>query len=280
MKPIIKHLLDKATNRLSHLPSARRDAEVLLCKVLGADRAYLCARSEEIVAEVQSRHFERLVSERASGWPLAYLIGVREFWSIALYVTADTLIPRPETEHLVETALRHLPSDQSCAADLGTGSGAVALAIAQERPRCQIVATDISRKALAVAERNARRLGVNQITFRQGDWCDVLADEAYDLILSNPPYIPDNDPHLSQGDLRFEPPEALRGGLDGLAAARRIIDEAPNCLNAGGWLLLEHGYDQGALVQDRLRQSGFDSIRTYSDYAGHERVTEGQHGGP
>lgn len=273
----IKSLLSEAARTLGHLPSGQLDAEVLLCTVLGADRAKLYAWPERMVAEGPGLRFQRLVSHRAEGWPLAYLTGFREFWSLQLEVTADTLIPRVETEHLVEAAVRHVPVDRSFEiAELGTGSGAIALAIAAERPYAQIVASDISEQALTVAERNALRLGITRVRFRQGDWCDALNDEAYDLIVSNPPYIRDDDPHLANGDVRFEPGCALRGGSDGLAAAHAIIHQAPDHLKPGGWLLLEHGFDQGPSIRKRFGQNRFNCIHTYFDYSGHERVTEGQ----
>lgn len=189
--------------------------------------------------------FEALLARRQAGEPVAYLLGRQGFWSLELEVSPATLIPRPETELLVELALARLPAGQSLrVADLGTGSGAIALALARERPQAHVVATDASAEALTVARRNAARLGLGRVEFRDGDWLVPLAQERFDLIASNPPYIEQDDPHLAQGDLRFEPPAALASGADGLDAIRVIVRDAGRHLHPGGWLLLEHGWNQ------------------------------------
>jgi release factor glutamine methyltransferase len=206
---------------------------------------------------------------------VAYLTGRREFWSLDLEVTVDTLIPRPETETLVERALARLPTDRvRRVADLGTGSGAVALALATERPRAAVVATDISAAALAVAARNRQALGCASLRLVQADWCEGLGAATFDLVVTNPPYVATGDPHLRRGDPRFEPGRALAAGEDGLDAIRRIVDGAGRCL-AAGWLLLEHGYDQGAAVRRLVGRAGFERVHTYPDLGGRERVTEG-----
>ena len=192
-------------------------------------------------------------------------------------MTPDVLIPRPETELLVEQALAHIPEDAEwTVADLGTGSGAIALAIATERPHCRLIATDNSAAALAVARANATRLGIANVEFRHGEWLKPLAGMRFDVIVSNPPYVRANDPHLTQGDVRFEPESALVAGADGLDAIRRIAADAVSYLRPGGWLLLEHGYDQAQSVRALLESHGYDMVASCRDTAGHERVTEGR----
>ncbi len=209
--------------------------------------------------------------------PVGYLLGHRAFWTFDLAVTPAVLIPRPETERLVELALARLPRERPLAlADLGTGSGAVALALASERPNARVLATDVAADALAVARSNAARLGIENIAFAEGDWCAALGDARFDLIASNPPYIEDQDPHLAQGDLRHEPARALASGADGLDAIRIIIDAAPRHLLPGGWLLLEHGRDQAARVRELLAAHAFTEVASALDLAGHERVSLGR----
>jgi release factor glutamine methyltransferase len=276
----------------SHAPGTRRldallrdargridavDAEFLLLHVLGQPRAWLFAHRDDPAADDVAAVFEVLVERRARGEPVAYLTGRRGFWSFDLAVTAATLIPRPETELLVELALARLPTDRPLrVADLGTGSGAIALALAHERPRAQVVASDASAPALAVASANARALGLANVVFREGDWFGPLAGERFDLVASNPPYIAGDDPHLAEGDLRFEPASALSSGVDGLDAIRRIVADAPAHLQDGGWLLLEHGWEQGAAVRALLRDAGFAAVATERDLEGRDRVTLGQ----
>ena len=255
----------------------RLDAEILLAAALERPRSYLHAWPERLPEPEQSARFLAWLERRCAGEPVAYLLGRREFWSLELEVTPDTLIPRPETELLVDLALARLPVDRPVAvADLGTGSGAIALALAVERPLARIVATDQSPAALIVARRNAQRLGIRNIQFREGDWCAPLGHERFGLIAANPPYVAAADPRWRQGELRFEPPAALVSGSDGLDALRVIIAQAPDHLKPGGWLLLEHGYDQGETVPALLREHGFDAVSDYQDAAGISRTSSGR----
>lgn len=268
--------LERATGALAATsPSARLDAEILLAHACGLTRAALVARGAEPLTPQQAERFEALVARRAAGEPVAYLTGTREFWSLELHVTPDTLIPRPETELLVERALRRIPPHSVWRlADLGTGCGAVALSVARERPRAQVVATDISAAALAVARHNRERLGLTNVELRQGDWLQALAGELMDMIVSNPPYVASGDPCLRTGDLRFEPLAALAAGPDGLDAIRRIAFHSRGHLVPGGWLLVEHGADQREAVERLLRQYGYADIACYRDLAGRDRVSE------
>lgn len=272
----MRALLAEAAARIGG-DDARAEAERLLAYVLERTRAWLFAWPEYEPDAAQHAAFERLVVARQGGAPVAYLLGRRAFWAFDLAVTPAVLIPRPETELLVELALERLPVDTACAiADLGTGSGAVALALAHERPRARVRATDASADALAIARENAQRLGIANIDFVQGDWCGALGDERFDLIASNPPYIAADDPHLAQGDLRHEPLTALASGVDGLDAIRTIVAAAPAHLQPQGWLLLEHGWDQAAAVRNLLAEQGFRNAHSVRDVAGHERVTLAQ----
>jgi release factor glutamine methyltransferase len=258
-------------------PDARHEAEHLLLHVLGRDRAWLFAHGDDALPAESAAAFEDLLARRMVGEPLAYLLGRRGFWTLDLQVSPATLIPRPETERLVELALARLPPDHALrVADLGTGSGAIALAIASERPLAQVVATDISAEALDVAGANAQANGIANVAFRHGSWLAPLAGERFDLIASNPPYIAEDDPHLAQGDLRFEPPSALSSGTDGLDAVRAIVLAAPDHLVPGGWLLLEHGWDQGAPVRALLMARGFIDVATETDLEHRDRVTLGR----
>ncbi|HST27322.1 MAG TPA: peptide chain release factor N(5)-glutamine methyltransferase, partial [Rudaea sp.] len=216
------------------------------------------------------------VSRRVAGEPVAYIIGHRGFHAIDLSLTPGVLIPRPETELLVELALQRIPQSAKVdIADLGVGSGAVALAIAQARPQARVLATDASAAALDVARGNAQRLGIGNVEFAQGDWCAALGEQRFDLIVSNPPYIAENDTHLAQGDLRFEPRMALASGADGLDAIRAIVRDASAHLREGGALLFEHGFDQGAAVRGLLQRGGFADVFTARDLEGRERVSGG-----
>lgn len=261
----------------SRMDSPGLEAEVLLAHVLGVDRVALIARPEAEIPFEATTRFKKLIARRVEGEPVAYLTGSREFWSIELEVSRDVLIPRPETERLVDAALEHLPAGaRSRVADLGTGCGAVALAIARERPRARILATDVSPRALAVARRNTIRTGAENIRLAASDWLDAIASKAFDLILSNPPYVRDSDPHLRRGDVRREPRLALAGGRDGLRAIRVIVADAGQRLAKGGALLLEHGFDQGSAVRRLLNDAGYRGIFSLRDYAGHERVSGGR----
>lgn len=256
---------------------ARFEAELLLAHALGRSRAWLFAWPEfEPDAATRVAYAESIQARRA-GEPIAYLTGRREFWSLDLAVSPAVLIPRAETERLVELALERIePARAASLADLGTGSGAIALALARERPRAHVLATDASAEALAVAQANAQRLGIGNIRFAQGDWCEALGDERFDLIVSNPPYIEAADPHLARGDLRFEPAAALVSGADGLDAIRAIAAGARERLGEGGWLLLEHGCEQGAHVRELLSARGYAAVSTARDVEGRERVTLGR----
>lgn len=253
------------------------DAEVLLRHVAGVSRATLRAWPERTLREEDAAHFQELVRRRAAGEPVAYLVGEREFWSLPLKVTPDTLIPRPETELLVELALTRIPARIPWrVADLGTGTGAIALAIGHDRVLSRVVATDFSAGALAVAQQNADRLKLTNVTFRHGHWFEPLAGERFNLITSNPPYVATNDPHLLQGDVRFEPSSALMADADGLTHLRHIIEHAPNHLLRSGWLLLEHGWDQGPAVAALLHRRGFRSVAIHRDLGGQERISLGR----
>ena len=269
----IKDLLLAASKRLGG-SAARLDAELLLAHALRTSRAHLYTWPELEVDATQRAAFDQLVAARERGEPVAYLTGHREFWSLDLAVTPDVLIPRHETELLVELALARISPDREVrVADLGTGSGAIALAIARERPRVRMVATDASAAALEVARRNATRLDLGNVTFASGDWCAALGADRFEVIVSNPPYVAADDAHLGEGDLRFEPVAALASGRDGLDAIRRIVADARAHLVAGGWLVLEHGWDQAARVRSLLEDGGYSEVESFRDGAGHERAT-------
>ncbi len=253
-----------------------REARLLLAEATGFSVASVLAHAERDVPPQAGAMFSDWAARRRAGEPIAYLVGRREFYGLTLGVTPAVLIPRPETELLVDRALAQLPdSDQASVADLGTGSGAVALAIKRHRPRVRVVATDVSAEALEVARRNAARLSL-AIELRQGRWFEPLAGERFDLIVSNPPYVAYNDPHLTQGDLRFEPRAALVAGPDGLEAVRGIAAGSAPHLSPGGWLLLEHGLRQDAPVRELLAHEGFEGIYSWPDLAGIARVTGGK----
>jgi release factor glutamine methyltransferase len=255
--------------------SARTDAELLLAHALGHGRAWLLAHADEAMQADASLRAEALIAERARGVPVAQLLGRRGFWTFDLEVTPATLIPRPETELLVELALARIPRDRVARiVDLGTGSGAVALAIAAERQLAHVTAIDASTDALAVARRNADALRLRNLDFVHGDWCAPLAgQQRYGMIVGNPPYLAIDDPHLETGDLRFEPRMALVSGHDGLDAIRRIVRDAPAHLEHGGWLLLEHGWTQGAAVRELLSAAGLRGVETQRDLEQRDRVT-------
>ncbi|UXI70641.1 peptide chain release factor N(5)-glutamine methyltransferase [Tahibacter amnicola] len=256
--------------------SAAREAELLLLHALGKPRVWLYAHGDDALDEDVLCHFENLLARRAAGEPVAYILGRREFWTLSLEVTPATLIPRPETELLVELALSRIPLHTHVdIADLGTGTGAIALAIASERPQARVLATDQSRDALSVARRNASTNGIRNVDFAQGNWGLALGDARFHGIVSNPPYIAAADPHLSQGDLRHEPITALASGPDGLDDIRQICADAGRHLHPNGWVLLEHGYDQGDAVREVLRRSGFCDVATWKDIEQRDRVSGG-----
>ena len=253
------------------------EAELLLAHVLQRPRAWLFAHADDPLADDAARDFATLVQRREAGEPVAYLTGRRGFWRFDLRVTSATLIPRPETERLVELALERIPQGVDVTlADLGTGSGAIALALASERPRARVVATDASAEALEVAESNAAETGLHNVEFRLGDWLLPLQGERYALIASNPPYIAQDDVHLGQGDLRHEPRSALASGEDGLDAIRIIARDALAHVLPGGWLLLEHGWEQGAAVRAILEAAGWKEVATHGDLEDRDRVTLGR----
>jgi release factor glutamine methyltransferase len=271
--PDVRSVLDAAIGQLGE----RIDAELLLLHVLGKPRSWLIAHAHDALPPDVRAAYAALVERRAAGEPVAYITGVAGFWSLELEVNPATLIPRPETELLVELALQRVPPDRAVrVADLGTGSGAIALAIASERPRAEVSATDASADALAVARRNAARLGIANVRFERGDWLAPLAGQCFDLIASNPPYIEAGDPHLFQGDLRFEPASALASGTDGLDDIRRIVADAKACLQPGGWLLIEHGWNQGDAVRALLQANGYAEVFTARDLEQRDRVSGGR----
>lgn len=271
--------LAAARHRLAaHSDSPQLDAEVLLCHVLGKPRSYCLTWPDATLAEEALNTLERLLEARCAGMPVAYLTGWREFWSRAFRVSPAVLIPRPETEHLVEIALQLLAADTpQRVADLGTGSGIIAITLAMERPQWQLTATDCDLKALQLAQHNAQRLASPTIDWRHGHWLDALAaDERFALIVSNPPYLADEDPHLTHGALRFEPRHALVAGPEGLDALQIIADRARQHLLTGGYLLLEHGFQQQAALHALLQSYGYRNLITHRDWAGHPRVTQAQ----
>jgi release factor glutamine methyltransferase len=275
----IVQALKHAQQLLLDSDSPALDAEVLLCLVLGVNRAYLRTWPERELTPEQWKQFQALIARRQAGEPIAYITGTREFWDMTLKVTPATLIPRPETELLVELALERIPIDTLVqVADLGTGSGAIALAIARERPQARVVATDASEAALAVARENAEALGVANVVFCLGHWFEALTHEPhakFHLIASNPPYVHPQDPHLQKGDLRFEPASALASENAGLADIEEIARGAREHLHPGGWLLLEHGYDQAEAVTRLLMGLGYRKVETVGDLAQRERVSLG-----
>jgi len=280
MSSSIGGLLDSLTQQFSTVSdSARVDAEVLLCFVSQKNRTWLYTWPERELTEPQSLQLQPLVKRRLLGEPVAYLTGQREFWSLTLQVSSDTLIPRPDTELLVEVALE-LFSDRSHEklniVDLGTGTGAIALAVASEQPNWQIIGLDRIPAAVQLAQRNQQQLQIPNASFLESDWFSSLEKQRFDLIVSNPPYIEQQDPHLKQGDVRFEPRSALVAKGDGLLDIKKIIDQAPGYLVEQGWLLFEHGYQQADAVRNLLNERGFVAVQTRSDLAGHERATLGQ----
>ncbi|MCX7113154.1 MAG: peptide chain release factor N(5)-glutamine methyltransferase [Proteobacteria bacterium] len=300
------HLLASATSKLASVSDTPRlDAEILLSLATGKTRTYFRAWPEKPLAQEEETAFQRLLENRLTGHPIAHLTGTREFWSREFRVTPDVLIPRPETELLIELALKLIPAGQAVhIADLGTGSGAIAVTLALELPKASITALDLSPAALKLAAENAARLGAGNVCFIQSDWfaampfhvlgCRRIATfpprispkapsglllppiGPFDLIVSNPPYIAENDPHLVEGDVRFEPRLALISGPDGLDAIRRIVGEAPKRLNPGGWLLFEHGYGQAGRAGELLRAAGFVDVESFADLQGHLRVSGGR----
>ena len=276
----INQALSGARNKLQTTsPSPAVDASTLLCHVLGCSPSHLIAWPDKELSQQQAVQFSDILQQRNAGTPVAYITGVREFWSLPLKVTRDVLIPRPETETLIDFVLERF-SDKTAlsVADLGTGSGAIACALAVEHPRWNITATDASIEALRIAQLNASAHKLENIHFLHGQWFEPLAALNFDLIISNPPYVALDDPHLKADDVRFEPEAALASGEQGMDAISLLSRQAGNYLKPGGWLIVEHGYDQQQLVYDCFKQAGFDEIVQLNDLAGLPRVTAGRYG--
>jgi len=273
MSPItVRAALDNAQGRIDAL-----DARVLLCHAIGRDTPYVLAHPEATLRVAELEAYESLVERRVAGEPVAYLTGEREFYGRSFLVTPAVLVPRPETELLVDLALERIPADgTSRVIDLGTGSGCIAISLASERSQSKILALDQSPDALALARRNAVAARVGNVAFLQSDWFSALGRELFNLIVANPPYVASADPHLARGDVRFEPRAALDGGPDGLDAIRHIIVEARNHLVPGGWLMFEHGHDQGERARLLLHAAGYEGIFTAHDLAGIDRVSAGR----
>jgi len=271
------HTVSQALTWATAALDDRVDAEYLLMHLLQCSRTHLITHATTALSEEQWQSFGNLVQRRQAGEPVAYITGSRGFWSLELSVTPDVLIPRPDTELLVETVLELADNSlRRTVVDLGTGSGAIALAIAAERPAWRVIATDASEAALNVARRNAWQLGLDRVEFFHGNWCAALpSDLVPDIIVSNPPYIAPDDPHLLQGDLRFEPMSALKAEDNGLGDIRQITEQAKALLPATGTLLFEHGYQQAAAVREILAAAGLVQVRSLYDLGGHERVTLG-----
>ncbi|MHA0914677.1 peptide chain release factor N(5)-glutamine methyltransferase [Kosakonia cowanii] len=268
--------LREAVSQLQASESPRRDAEILLGFVTGKARTFILAFGETPLTGEQQEQLAALLARRVRGEPVAHLIGEREFWSLPLFVSPATLIPRPDTECLVEQALARLPAAPCRILDLGTGTGAIALALASERPDCQVTAVDLIPDAVALAQRNADHLGIRNIEIVQSRWFSALEGQQFSLIVSNPPYIDAQDPHLAQGDVRFEPLSALVAADNGLADLHTLIKEAPRYLLPQGWLLLEHGWQQGAAVREIFARYGWQQVETCRDYGDNERLTLGR----
>ena len=270
----IESLLDNAD--LPDSPTPRLDAELLLAAALNKPRSYLRTWPERELDDEQLALFQANLMRRRQGEPVAYILGLQGFWSLELEVAPHTLIPRPDTELLVETALALLPATPLTMLDLGTGTGAIALALASERPAWRVTGVDRVEEAVALAERNRQRLQLDNAAFVHSHWFSALSGQRYGLILSNPPYIRADDQHLVQGDVRFEPSSALVAGSDGLDDIRAIIQAAPQHLLSGGWLMLEHGFDQAEAVRGLLAAAGFAEVHSRRDLGGHERISLGR----
>jgi release factor glutamine methyltransferase len=275
----VSRLIEEGIARLQRVTDQpRHEAEILLAAALGRPRAWIMAHPDECILDCEATdRYEAWVTRRSHGEPVAYVLGEKEFWSLPLEVTPDVLVPRPETELVVELALTHLRRDQQARVlDLAAGSGAIALALARELPRAAVVGTDISAAAVAVARRNAQRLGLANVSFRTGSWFDPVAAERFDLVASNPPYIAETDERVEPGVRRFEPHNALFAGTDGLEALRVITGAAGRHLSPGGWLVVEHGDRQGLAVRELLSAAGFADVATRQYLAGLDRCTEGR----
>lgn len=273
----IQTLLQQAQTYLPHSDSARLDITLLLCHILEKPQSYLYTHPEKILTDHENKQLRIQLHRRQCGEPIAYIIGHWEAYALGLLITPHVLVPRPETDLLIEHVLQMLPHTQQQVLDLGTGPGTIALNLAHARPRWQITATDVSADALAVAKQNAQRHELHNIHFYLGSWFDALPKQQYHIIISNPPYIADNDPLLTTDPLCFEPYNALASGTDGLNALRHIIAQAPHYLRPQGYLFLEHGYQQGPTVQKLMKNAGFHALQTQQDLATHPRFTFGQY---
>ncbi|PKH05734.1 peptide chain release factor N(5)-glutamine methyltransferase [Moritella sp. Urea-trap-13] len=272
----IAQILQWAVKQLTDSESPKLDAEVILCFLLEKDRSYLFAWDDKVLDDDIISRFSALICRRQAGEPVAHILGYREFWSLELEVSADTLIPRPDTEVLVEQALACMPTFACQVLDLGTGTGAIALALASESPQATVTAVEYNQAAAALARRNAQRCGLD-VEILQGSWFEPLGrEQRFDVIVSNPPYIEEHDPHLAMGDVRFEPLTALVADEDGLADLKHIISHGYPFLNVGGWLLVEHGFEQGAAVRDLFTAADYHQVITYKDYGNNDRITVGQ----
>jgi release factor glutamine methyltransferase len=272
----VSEILKRSEELASVSDTSRLDTEVLLCHILSENRTFLYTWPEHVLSAAQQCQFEVLFDRRLSGEPVAHLTGTREFWSLPFHVSPATLIPRPDTELLVELALDLQLADQSAVLDLGTGTGAIALALASERPSWSICAIDAVAEAVALADKNRQQFGFDQVRVFQSDWFSELGGQTFDLIVSNPPYISANDHHLQEGDVRFEPDSALVADEVGFADLGTIISNASLHLNPEGWLILEHGYEQGDDVRRMMSLAGFEGATTHADLAGLDRATIGQ----
>lgn len=272
----IQQALKIAQQILVQSDSPLLDAQLLLSHVLKKPTSYLHTWPEKLLSDDEKKQFQALISRRAQGEPIAYILGEKQFWDLSFNVTSDVLIPRPETELIIEWVLKHFsqPADHTIKlADLGTGSGAIAISIAHAQPEWQIIATDFSERALMIAKQNAEKYRLRNIQFHQGSWCHALPEKTYDIIVSNPPYIDPADTHLSQGDLRFEPHSALASDDEGYQDLFVIAEQAKNYLKPNGILLLEHGYQQAAKLKEHLQQLGYQKIHALKDLQGHDRIT-------
>lgn len=272
---IYQQWLSQAASLLTHSDSPKRDAEIILCFVTGKSRTFLVAFGETQLTANEFSRAEDLLQRRIKGEPIAYLVGMKEFWSLPLSVSPATLIPRPDTERLVELALAYLPENAVDILDLGTGTGAIALAIASERQDCFVVGVDFQPEAVELARNNAQRLNIKNVSFVQGSWFEPVIHRTFKLIVSNPPYIDIDDPHLEQGDVRFEPRTALVAQQEGLADIQFIIAHSRTHLQSGGCLMIEHGWQQAGQVRRIFDDYRFSSITTEKDYGGNDRITLG-----
>ncbi|MBQ0711849.1 MAG: peptide chain release factor N(5)-glutamine methyltransferase [Porticoccus sp.] len=275
MPVTLSELLKRSDELATVSDTSRLDTEVLLCHVLGKNRTFLYTWPEQLLSTSQQNQFQTLFNRRLKGEPIAHLTGTREFWSLSLNVSSATLIPRPDTELLVELALGLSLAEQAAVLDLGTGTGAIALALASEKPHWNICAVDAVAEAVALADENRRQLGFDNVRVFQSDWFSELNGQTFDLVISNPPYISASDDHLQQGDVRFEPGSALVADEAGFADLSTIISNANLHLSLGGWLILEHGYEQGDEVRQMMSLAGFSRVATHTDLAGLDRATIG-----